>query len=708
VIHIEARRPINTPIRVSIKIERLLHLVAMAFVLPTFARAQEAGGPDHTTTLESVQVIGNWLGTGLQSSVKDFPGARSLMMKDGIEASGAGSIGEVMRRIPGVQTTENSGSAGSMISLNVGVRGLTGRYTPRSTVLLDGVPLAVAPYGQPQLSFAPVSLNSIQSIDVVRSGGAVRYGPQNVGGIINFETRGPPSRPGFESDASARHAEYVQGGGQNTQYSAFVGDRLESGVGLALLYSGMTGRDWRAGSNDRFDDVALKARYDINVNSEVTGKVAYYRVKSRTPGGLTVAQYDADPFQNTRPSDYWSGERKSIQLGYVNAVSTSAELEVRTYYNDSLRQSALINAAKTELGFQPRNYTVLGIEPRFTRRISAGPTVHDLTFGYRYVRERGDENAYSQIVASGALGDTTTFNNTTDAHSVYVDDRISSGAWRLTPGVRFEHIASTRVDVTAGQIFETINRKALPSMSIAFLATPTLTLFTNYTTSFGPVQNAQLNSQSAANPLKPELARTAEIGARWTDAQVHAEVTAFRIRFDNQIQQVAGVTPTLFQNVGATKHEGIETAIDFTFDPRSGLSGLSVIANLSLTRALQQWGSTAGRDLPFYARTTDTLGARYVIGAWGLDVSSTHQSGQFSDNANTTDETANAGVGRIPGFRLWNAQVRWTLPGTRSVDVRIGANNISDKRYYTRSIDGNLGRMVGAPRTIYVYGRLAF
>src|SRR5207253_11218907 len=56
----------------------------------------------------------------------------------------------------------------SLISLNIGVRGLTGRYTPRSTVLLDGVPLAVAPYGQPQLSFAPISLNNIESIDVVR------------------------------------------------------------------------------------------------------------------------------------------------------------------------------------------------------------------------------------------------------------------------------------------------------------------------------------------------------------------------------------------------------------------------------------------------------------------------------------------------------------------------------------------------------------
>jgi outer membrane cobalamin receptor len=63
------------------------------------------------------------------------------------------------------------------------------------------VPLAVAPYGQPQLSFAPTSLSNIESIDVVRGGGAVRYGPQNVGGIINFSTRAIPTGAGLHGEA---------------------------------------------------------------------------------------------------------------------------------------------------------------------------------------------------------------------------------------------------------------------------------------------------------------------------------------------------------------------------------------------------------------------------------------------------------------------------------------------------------------------------
>lgn len=47
--------------------------------------------------------------------------------------------------MPGVQVQENNGTGGSDVSLNIGVRGLASRLSPRSTVLLDGVPLSFAP-----------------------------------------------------------------------------------------------------------------------------------------------------------------------------------------------------------------------------------------------------------------------------------------------------------------------------------------------------------------------------------------------------------------------------------------------------------------------------------------------------------------------------------------------------------------------------------
>jgi Fe(3+) dicitrate transport protein len=680
-----------------------------AFAVDTASQEEAARvKDDKSTVLDPISISGDWLGSGLQNSVKTFAGARDIVDRKEIEQSGATSIGDVMRRIPGVQATDNSGTAGSSISLNIGVRGLTGRYTPRSTVLLDGIPLAFAPYGQPQLSFAPVSLGNIESIDVVRSGGSVRYGPQNVGGVINFETRAIPNKAGLTADASVRENVYTEGGGANTQYSTFLGTQLDNGLGVALLYSGQQGRDWREGSNDWFNDLQLKYRYELTPTSEIYGKFSYYDVKSRTPGGLTVAQFDQNPFQNTRPTDYWQGDRKAFDIGYLNTISSTQEFEVRTFYNESYRNSVLINSASTQLQHQPRNYSVFGIEPRFTQRFRLGPTTHDVTVGYRYVRERGDDSSFSQSIATGLNGPTTKFDNSTDASAVYIDDRIAYERWRITPGIRFEHIESSRIEDATNRSFDNNNNRGLPAISVAYLLTPALTLFTDYDTSFGPVQNLQLNSLSATNPLQPEVAKTYEVGARWSSRNLHAEVTAFNLHFDNQIEQIAGTQPPLFQNVGETRHQGVETAIDYQFDEDSVLRGLDAYANFTYTKAIQLQGVNAGKDVPFYSRITDTMGLRYTLNAWTFNVSTTHQSSQYSDAANTVAETPDARIGRVPGFRVWDLQADWKIPNWKGSDIAVGINNVADKRYYTRNVDGNAGRMVGAPRMVYVQGHFVY
>src|SRR5262249_47557409 len=94
------------------------------FAMPGSALADDATLPkeatsakdDKSTVLDPISVSGDWLGSGLQNSVKTFAGARDIVDKKEIEQSGATSIGDVMRRIPGVQATDNSGTAGSSIS----------------------------------------------------------------------------------------------------------------------------------------------------------------------------------------------------------------------------------------------------------------------------------------------------------------------------------------------------------------------------------------------------------------------------------------------------------------------------------------------------------------------------------------------------------------------------------------------------------------
>lgn len=120
------------------------------------APAASAGGPLELGPV-SVQVVGDWLGDADAAVVQNHPGARTVVRREAMVEQGAMNVRDVLRTVPGVQVQENNGTGGSDISLNVGVRGLTSRLSPRSTVLIDGVPAAFAPYGQPQLSMAPIS-----------------------------------------------------------------------------------------------------------------------------------------------------------------------------------------------------------------------------------------------------------------------------------------------------------------------------------------------------------------------------------------------------------------------------------------------------------------------------------------------------------------------------------------------------------------------
>lgn len=190
-------------------------------------------------TMEAIQVSADWLGTGLENSVQTFGGARTLLRSDDINNSGATNVADALRRVPGVQISGSTSASGSSVGLHVGIRGLNPRNSFRTTMLLDGIPMAMAPYGQPNLVMSPTSLGNIESIDVVRGGGAVRYGPQNVGGVINFKTRSIPNTSGLTADASARYNIFSHGG-TNTQYTGFLGTQFDNGLGVALMYSAWT------------------------------------------------------------------------------------------------------------------------------------------------------------------------------------------------------------------------------------------------------------------------------------------------------------------------------------------------------------------------------------------------------------------------------------------------------------------------------------
>lgn len=687
-----------------------------------------------------ITMVGDWLGDAQETVVQNHPGARTVVRREAMVEQGAMNVRDVLKGIPGVQVQDSNGTGGSDLSLNVGVRGLTSRLSPRSTVLIDGIPAAFAPYGQPQLSMAPISSGNLDSIDVVRGAGSVRYGPQNVGGVINFVTRAIPEKATGEIGTTLETSRH---GGWKHIESAFIGGTADNGLGAALLYSGVNGNGYRSSNNDNdIDDVLLKTHWALTDQDELSLNFHYYDGKADMPGGLTQAQFDADPYQSDRDYDNFSGRRKDVSLKYLRQIDDVTQFEVLTYYTDSFRGSTIAARDQKTLSSYPRSYRTFAVEPRVSRIFFSGPATQEVSVGYRYLKEAMHEQSSRLALINNVPTVTPTSDGHvfqdrtggTEASAYYIDDKIDIGNWTITPGVRFEHIntdwndravrGTNGVPVQAKSRSVTSN-EPLPALSVMYHLSDAWKLFANYETSFGSLQYFQLgqggNGDQTANGLEAEKAKTYEIGTRYDNGDWGGELTAFYIDFDDELQYISNDIG--WTNLGATKHQGIEASVHYDLsglDPR--LDGLSANAGFTYTRATYEGEIPGfkGRDLPFYSRQVVNAGLRYQVDRWTWNLDAFAQSkqrapgtgmnpdGSFNGNY-ITQPSADGQYGNIPGYVTWSARGGYDF-GKELSNLKLGAGvkNIFDKQYYTRSSDNNSGIYLGEPRTFYVQASVGF
>ena len=694
---------------------------------------------DHEVTLQEqadVQTLstltltaqGNWLEKANSKKVQQHAGARTIIDRKRMDETATTSIRDVLRQSPGVQVQENNGTGGSDVSLNIGVRGLASRLSQRSAVLMDGVPLSFAPYGQPQLSLAPVSMGNIESVDVVRGAGSVRFGPQNVGGIINFSTRSIPKN--FAATVGLT-TEFASGTDQ-TKLSPhlFVGGTLDNGLGLALLYSGTKGNNFREANNQiDIDDVMLKTSYQLTDQDDIALNLHHYEGRGEMPEGLTTQQFAENPYQASHQKDYFAGRRSDISLKYSHKDDLN-NFEILGYYIDSFRTSNLEvdTATGKRLDNAPRDYQVYAFEPRYSRLFDFGDIQNEITIGYRYMHEESSEFAGRTEYANGAQPSEflarTSSEGGTKAHAIYLDNRFDFGQWVITPGVRFESI-DTHNNFSAykkGQLLNTVqpnikSEEFLPSLSLMYKANDNWNIFANAGVSFGPQQYNQLATTNATtgqaittlDGLNPEKSNNYEIGTKYLGHGLNAEFTVFYLDFEKELQlERDGAGNGLWTNLGATSHKGVEAGLSYDFSKLSDvLDGLKIYSNYTFTKAVSEAGEFKGKDLPFYSHHVANLGLGYKFDNWNVNADLFAQSKQHSpnspDGSYQTVESANGKYGDIAGYSTFAIRAGYDFKSQlKGLKLAGGIKNVFDKQYYTRSTDSTGGKYVGQPRTFFL------
>ena len=707
---VAAARPLR-PVMHTMASMALL-LAASGGAASALAQEENQASAAETQTLGTISVVGDWLGDADEKNVQDHPGARDVIRRDQVEAQGLTNVRQVLNRIPGVNAPENNGTGGHDMALNFGIRGLNPRLATRSTLLMDGIPIPFAPYGQPQLSLGPISMGNMDAVDVVRGGGAVRYGPQNVGGIVNFVTRAIPED--FDIDASMQLG-YSPSSSQHKpkkNASFRVGGTMDNGLGGAILYSGVRGADYRQHSDTRIDDVILKGQYALNAVHSFHAIAQYYDGEADMPGGLTVDAFKADPYQSTRPVDRFWGRRTLVGAGY-DYTDGSRKASVNTFFTKTLR-SGFLNQGNF-VSLSPRYYWVRGIEARASQGVNVGATHHEIGIGYRYVDEASHELRYRESTASGLLPTVSSRNDRdtrgkTEAHAVYLDDRIDWGLWTITPGVRYERIDQQQINVLTGRPFNGDYSTALPALNVLYRLDEGWNLYANTEGSFGSVQYSQMPNRVRQGLVKPEKARTWEFGTRYDQGVLRAEIGAFLVNFNNQYDSSQTTDSVIAR--GKTRHAGIESSFGYRLDELvPALKGTEVYGNYAYVDAsIREEGPNKGNQVPFSSKHKGLLGISYTQDAWQAGFEGEFLSSQYADNANTVAESADGSTGRIPGYGTWNLRGSYDFgPSLHHLKIGAGIKNIFGREFYTRSYDdNNKGKYLGQPRTVYVQASIRF
>jgi len=646
--------------------------------------------------LSEVTVTGDWLGTADKESVKGYPGGRTVLTGEDLTQTGGRNLEDALRQVPGVRVQDESGTG---ILPNIGVRGLNPARSQRALVLVDGIPATLAPYGQTGLSLFPVTMETVEAVDVVRGGAAVRFGPNNVGGVINFVSKPVPFKPAVALKETLTIAE---NGNVLADTYLRAGGFLNNSFGLQIQGNLLRGDSFRGHSDTQVNNLVLDADWLIDDSSELKARLQYYDTDTELPGGLSPQAYEEDRFQSQRPFDKFESDTVRGHLIYNRTFADYGELNVAGFAHVSNREFAVgipFDPAKasTEVQKSPREFLVYGVEPRFTLTAATGPLNHKITVGGRYLREESDQEVNRRNLSTGAFTVTRDFRFKTDAFAAFVNDTVSlfDNRLRVTPGLRAEWAEQTNRNNQTG--VEASNRAEdfLPGLDIGYeLLKEKVFLFGNIHKSFQPVQ---FNQVTLGGDVGTEHSTNYEAGVRLTPHRdFDATFTWFRFDFDNQIEfdNVAKV----YRNLGEATHQGLESELNW----RSALlPGLDLKGGYTYVDTEQLSGQFSGKQLPFVSRHQVTMQGNYRVGSYNMNLNGLYLSSAFADAANTEAEDATGTIGKIPDYWVWNAQVSkdFQLKST-AMKAALAVNNMFNRDYFFRGVDTSNGRVPAPGRAV--------
>ncbi|MEJ5206383.1 TonB-dependent siderophore receptor [Acinetobacter junii] len=649
--------------------------------------------------LPTIQVIGSQ-----EDSISKIPGAAVIVSQEQIQQFTPNSTEEILKRVSGVYVKPEEESA---IVANIGMRGISSADY-KTLILEDGVPVAAGLFVGNGRYYNP-RIQRMDSIEVLKGSSALRYGPMNIGGVVNYRTKQP--KDGALVDLSIgswdTYKTTVELGGSSPTKDSNVGAILSWAKSDGFMDKGY-----------EMKDAVIKAGTAIGDNQWVGVKFTHYENDANISyRGQFLGEYHAKKKNNPAPDDWFLTERNSFDINHRWNINADTELQTLVYWSEMNRDYWRYEVDKinpitddgrwnyrngpgtrgNEKGGQDnwdlrgnnRAFERIGAETRLVAKHALFNIPSEAEVGLRLMNEKMDDitiDATRAMPRTGSVSKDT--KDSAKSVALYAQNRLDiTDQLSVTPGLRIERYEQERLDKKKNETVKTSNTEVMPGLGLTFQLVPAVQLYGSVYKAFSPALNGDSLSGMKDQKLDAETAVSWELGLRGQQDVVRYELTAFRMDFDNQIIPANSNSDFQSTNGGKTYNQGLEGAVSLEFE-----NGFDVFANLTWIANAEFKGdrynkngslkSKDGDRVPYTPEWVANLGVGYTYAGLRSQLSANYTGSQFTDELNTkpiVENTSGFFTGKIDAYTTVDLTTRYTL--NDQVEFYGAVKNLEDKRY---------------------------
>lgn len=714
--------------------------ILMMILLTQVVLAQNSEDTIMQFELPQIDVIGR--NTDI---INRIPGSIFIIKEEKLNLINPASGNEILRKVAGLNVIDEEGMG---LRMNLGIRGMDPDRSRSVLVLEDGIPVSLAPYGEPELYYSP-PIERMSGVEVVKGSGSILFGPQTLTGIVNYLTPDPPQK----KTASLR----ISGG----EHGIFFG---KLGFGTTYRNVGLQLNAFRKQGDNvgvlryRITDLNAKIKLAAGSNSTFGLKLGVYNENSNsTYVGITQIMYNNSEYFPVMPkNDNLEVKRYTAAITHDLNINSDIKLVTTAYGYTTERAWRRQDFSRTRAGnttevwgdtnitggaiymrstnsTQDRRFLVGGIEPKLFYTYKIGNVKNELDLGVRYHWEKAYEKRYNGSnpdAESGAL--VTDEIRTGNAFSGYVQNRFFiSDKLTVTPGMRYElfkfdrHILrnnSRDTNITA----ESENSQIIPGIGISYFLSNKYSLFAGLHRGYAPprIKDA-ININAQVTQLDAELSWNSELGIRANITNgFYVEFTGYYLDFSNQVIPVSvssGSSGSGLVNGGKTIHYGLEgafsvdlgkllrTKYNIIFSSNLTFGKAYFNANRYITEIIGQDTAVVNvknNQLPYAPDMIFNASVEFKspFGA-ELIISGNYTGKQFTDELNTVNPSNDGLKGEINSRLILDISARYKLQRINTAFF-ISVKNLTDLTY----IAGRRpqGIKVGTPRIVTAGFELGF